>query len=79
MDEANSLAIGMVGVNNVHLSESEVDADYRVCSPVEGHAILQDINDIDNIEYGVVYACEYEDMLDLFEEVPDLGDMGILL
>ena len=97
MDEADETAIGIVGVNNVHLTSEEVEDDFRVCEVVEGHQvriaqmrilplhctgtlqIMSGVNDPDDVSKGVVYACEYQDLRDAFEEVPDLGDLGMLL
>ncbi len=78
-DVDDDTAIGLVGVNNPHLSESEASSsEYRVCPEVEGHILLSEVEDVDDIYLGVVYACTYDDLREAFPEVPDIGDPGIL-
>ena len=78
IDPENDLAVGLVGVNNVHIDSDDL-SDYRACAAIDGHSLLASIGDVDSVEEGVVYACEYDDLREAFEEVPDLGDFGILL
>ncbi len=73
-------AIGLVGVNNPHLSEEEAaSGEYHVCPEVVGHPLLSHVEDVNEIAKGVVYACMYDDLREAFEEVPDLGNPGILI
>ncbi len=41
--------------------------------------MLSSVGDPNRVEVGVVYACEYDDLREAFPEVPDLGDLGILI
>ncbi len=82
VDESDETGIGIVGVNNVHLTEDEaMDDEYRVCagSEIEGHPMLSSVDSPDDVSRGIVYACEYNDLMDAFPEVPDVGDLGILI
>ena len=80
LDVNDNTAVGLVGVNNPHLSESEAASDeYRVCSEIPGHPLLDRVDDVDSVEEGIVYACIYEDLRHAFEEVPDLDEKPGLL
>ena len=79
VDENDGLAIGLVTTNNPYLTDAEVDDGYRVCDPVENHPMLASVTEPDNVEKGVTYACEYDDLRDAFVEVPDLGSLGLLI
>ncbi len=75
VNEDDETAVGLVGVNNIHLSREEADsAEYHVCqgNEVEGHILLDQVGDVNDIVDGVVYACTYEDLRAAFEEVPPL-------
>ncbi len=79
-DQSDETAIAIVGVNNPHLSEEEIDSDYRVCQDeITDHPIFLEIDDPDDISKGVVYACFYQELADQFPEVPYLGDPGLLI
>ena len=63
----------MIGVNNPHLTEAEVNDLYRVCADVGDHILLIDCDDVNDIRRGIVYACTVEDAAAVFEEIDTLG------
>ena len=61
------------------LNEWNIFLPCRVCNdPLSSHPILDNIFYPDDIERGVMYACQVADLADAFEEVPDFGDLGLL-
>ncbi len=82
VDVNDDTGVGLVGVNNIHLTEEEASSDeYHICagSEIEDHPLLDSVDDADSVYEGVVYACPYQDLRAAFEEVPDLGDLGLLI
>lgn len=79
VDEDSNLGVAFVGVNNPYLTETEIQASYRVCSsPLDSHPILDNIFYPDDVEKGILYACQVDDLSQAFEEIPELGNLGLL-
>lgn len=80
VDAASNTGVAVIGVNNPHLTEAEIDADYRVCTAIPDHPLLAECPDVDDIRSGISYACEVAEAAAAFEEIAglDLGDLGLL-
>ncbi len=74
-----NLGVVIVGVNNVHLKESEVDENFRLCDPIPNHPLLADVHDQNEIARGIVYACTLEAAQSALPEIPkDISVDGVL-
>ena len=78
VDEETKEGIAFVGVNNPYLDSAEAAASHICSIEIENHPILNEINDINDVEKGIMYACQVGDLAEVFPEVPDLGNLGIL-
>ena len=78
VNEATREGIAFVGVNNPYLEGAEVEAAHVCSIEINDHPILNDINNIDDVTKGVMYACQVGDLAEVFPEVPELGPLGIL-
>ena len=77
VDEAANSGVALVGVNNPHLSSGDISA-HKVCSEISNHPMLSHVSNPNDIKKGIIYACRVEDVQAVFEEVPDLGSLGLL-
>ena len=73
----DSTGVAIIGVNNPHVASGDVDL-YKVCTPLVGNTFLEDISSPNDAYKGIMYACEVEEAAAVFEEMPDLGPLGIL-
>ena len=79
VDPEKNAGIAFVAVNNPHITEGEIDS-YKICTnPIYNHPIMEGIPSPDNIESGVIYACEVGDAASVIPEIPDeLADLKLL-
>ena len=78
VDTEKDAGVALIGVNNPHITEDEID-DYKICSPLKDHPIMEGIPEPDNISKGVIYACEVGDAADVIEEIPsELANLDLL-
>ena len=77
MDTVAGTGIALIGVNNPHIDSADIDL-YKVCTTIDNNEFLAEVNNPDDTYRGVVYACAVEDAAAVFEEIPDLGPLGIL-
>ena len=79
MDTQKSAGIAFIAVNNPHITEDEIES-YKICSnPIYDHPIMDSIYSPDDIESGVIYACEVGDAASIIPEIPDeLADLDLL-
>jgi hypothetical protein len=79
VDETENLGVVLIGVNNPHLGEQEIDETYRVCESIPGHPLLNDVKDPDDIPRGIAYACSVSDAQKVIPEIPtDIPISGVL-
>ncbi len=84
LDPSEHSAVGLVGVNNPHLTREEsLSGAYHVCgrdNELVSHRLLESIGARrDDVSEGVVYACRYRHLKEAFPEVPDLGKPSLLI
>ena len=77
VDPKANQGVAFVGVNNIHINENEIDS-FKLCPTLDNHPIMQDIANPDTITKGVLYACEVDEISDDFDEIPNLGNLGLL-
>eukprot|EP00095_Tigriopus_kingsejongensis_P008765 maker-scaffold151_size306168-snap-gene-0.6 protein:Tk08765 transcript:maker-scaffold151_size306168-snap-gene-0.6-mRNA-1 annotation:"duplex-specific nuclease" len=77
-DSASSSGVAFIGVNNPYITEDEIEA-LKICTPLESHPILDDIFYPNDIELGILFACQVNDVDKIFEEIPDLGELSLLV
>lgn len=80
IDPLTDTGAAIIGVNNPHLTSSEVAADYRVCTSIDNHPFLENLKNPDDIYLGIMYVCEVAEAAAAFEEINDLGlgNLGLL-
>ena len=64
-------------MNNIKIEENEVDS-FKLCPTLDNHPIMQDIANPNTITKGVLYACEVKAITSEFDEIPSLGNLGLL-
>ena len=78
VDESENLGVVLIGVNNPHLAEEEVD-QYRICQALDHHPLLDNVYHPQDIRRGVVYACSVPDARKVISEIPtDVVINGVL-
>jgi len=78
VDESENLGVVLIGVNNPHLAEEEVD-QYRICQALDHHPLLDNVYHPQDIRRGVVYACSVPDARNVISEIPtDVVINGVL-
>ena len=78
IDESEALGVVLIGVNNPHLKENEIES-YRLCPQITDHPLLNNVYHPDNIQQGVVYACSVADAQKVIPEIPrDVTVNGVL-
>jgi hypothetical protein len=77
VDENAGTGVAFIGVNNVHISANEIDS-FKLCPTLDNHFIMQGISAPDDVTKGVLYACEVGEIASQFEEIPNLGNLGLL-
>ena len=79
VDSEKNTGIALIGVNNPHITEEEIE-NYKICSnPIYDHPIMDGIASPNDIESGVVYACEVGDAASVIPEIPDeLANLSLL-
>ena len=73
----DSTGVALISLNNPHISSAEID-NFKVCTELQGNYFLNEVDNPNEIYRGIVYACEVSDAAAAFEEIPDLGTLGIL-
>lgn len=77
VDPAAGTGVAIVGLNNPHIGEDEI-AEHKICTPLENHPLMAEIDYPDSIEKGITYACTVEEAAKAISEIPDLGPLGLL-
>ena len=70
LDESLSLGVVLIGVNNPHLDETEVEEYKALCPQIEGHPLLDSVYHPDDIQKGIMYACSVADAQKSIHEIP---------
>ncbi len=80
VEPAAGAGVALVGVNNPYVEPEMVDL-YRVCSStVDDHPLLENVYYPDDIERGIVYACEIAVAREVIKEIPEeLEDLQLLM
>ncbi len=76
-DPVANAGVALVGVNNPHLAA--IPDDYRICAPLTDHPLMAAVQQPENIERGVSWACAVADFARAAPEAPDLPPMDILM
>ena len=79
VDHQKNAGIAFIAVNNPHITEDEIE-DYKICAnPIYDHPIMDGIYSPNDIESGVIYACEVGDAASVIPEIPDeLANLDLL-
>ncbi|XP_042873187.1 uncharacterized protein LOC122253865 [Penaeus japonicus] len=72
-DEKSSRAVGVVGVNNPHITSPPTPLCSDLCSSLPW--IEFDVNDLG---HGFTYCCSVQDLRAAIPHVPDLGEVSLL-
>ncbi|XP_042873188.1 uncharacterized protein LOC122253866 [Penaeus japonicus] len=72
-EESSSRAVGVVGVNNPHITSPPTPLCSDLCSSLAW--IDFDVNDLG---HGYTYCCTVDDLRAAIPHVPDLGSVGLL-
>ncbi|XP_037798273.1 uncharacterized protein LOC119593415 [Penaeus monodon] len=72
-DKKNSRAVGVVGLNNPHITSPPTPLCSDLCSSLPW--IEFDVNDLG---HGFTYCCAVQDLRASIPHVPDLGDVSLL-
>ena len=80
VDESAQLGVVVIGVNNPHLQEAEVEEQYKLCqSPLVHHPLLAGIHHPNDILKGIMYACTVDEARKFIPEIPsDVTITGVL-
>jgi hypothetical protein len=80
VDPAAKAGVAIVAVNNPYLDEDLVES-YKICSdPIDNHPLMENVYYPDNIENGIMFACEISDAAKEIKEIPDhLKELDLLM
>ena len=76
-DPINKLGVALIGVNDPHMKESEIDS-VKICNPIKDHFLIEGLSKPDDIVKGVTFVCSVEDAKKVITEIPDLDITGLL-
>lgn len=76
-DSDAKTGVAFIGVNNPHIGTSEIE-NFKICTPLPSHPIMDSISKPNDIKNGVTFACTVDDLRAQFEEVPDFEVVGLL-
>ncbi len=79
VDPDENLGVVLIGVNNPHLQDSDLES-YRICQEeIVDHPLLANVYDPDDIRKGIMVACSVAHAQKVIPEIPtDLTINGIL-
>ncbi|TRY70030.1 hypothetical protein TCAL_15017 [Tigriopus californicus] len=77
-DPETKTGVAFIGINNPYLTEEEIEV-LKPCPTIDNHPVLDGIFHPESIEKGVLFVCQVNDIDQIFQEIPVLGDLELLI